>query len=109
MEENSYSLRYLPLFYKDLEEVVTYIAEVLHNSKAANDLLDEIEIAIKKRRPFAESFEKYHSVKERQYPYYRIYVRNFVIFYVVIDDDPQQKVMEVRRLLYNMRDKDKSI
>ena len=48
MAENSYSLRYLPLFYKDLEEVVTYIAEVLHNSKAANDLLDEIEIAIKK-------------------------------------------------------------
>ncbi len=27
----TYSLRYLPLFYSDLEEHVMYIAEVLHN------------------------------------------------------------------------------
>ncbi|WP_243013966.1 hypothetical protein [Clostridium sp. AM54-14XD] len=36
--------------------------------------------------------------KKREYPYYRIYVRNYVIYYVVIDD-----IMEVRRLLYGAR------
>ena len=33
----------MPLFYRDLEEKVVYIAEELHNEKAANDLLDEVE------------------------------------------------------------------
>ena len=80
MAENIYSLRYLPMFYKDLEEIVVYVSEALQNPRAANDLIDEIELAIKERLPFAESFEKYRSAKERKYPYYRIYVRNFVIF-----------------------------
>lgn len=52
----------------------------------------------------AEAFEPYHSLKERQYPYYRIYVKNYTIFYVVIDD-----VMEVRRILYNKRNLPKNI
>lgn len=34
-------------------------------------------------------------------PYYRINVRNFSVFYVVIDD-----TMEVRRLLYSKRNID---
>ena len=50
------------------------------------------------------AFEPYRSAKERDYPYYRIYVRNYVIYYVVIDD-----VMEVRRLMYGARDKDRHL
>jgi len=30
------------------------------------------------RQSVAESFESYHSFKKRRYPYYRIYVKNFV-------------------------------
>lgn len=41
MTNTKYTLRYLPLFYEDLEEKVVYIAEKLHNVKAANDLIDE--------------------------------------------------------------------
>ncbi len=99
-----YKLRYLPLFYDDLEEKIVYIAEKLHNEKAANDLLDEVEKAILERWPVAESFEPYHSLKERRYPYYRIYVKNFVVYYVVIDDEEDGKIMEVRRFLYNKQD-----
>ena len=87
MANTKYKLRYLPLFYKDLEEKIVYIAEELHNEKAANDLLDEVEAAILERQPVAESFEPYRSLRERRYPYYRIYVKNFVVYYVVIDDD----------------------
>lgn len=32
-------------------------------------------------------------------PYYRIYVKNYVIYYVVIDNGAN-KIMEVRRILY---------
>ena len=104
MANTKYELRYLPLFYKDLEEKIVYIAEELHNEKAANDLLDEVEVAILERQPVAESIESYRSLRERRYPYYRIYVKNFVVYYVVIDDEGEDKIMEVRRFLYNKQD-----
>ena len=104
MADTKYILRYLPLFYDDLEEKIVYIAEKLHNVKAANDLLDEVERALLERQPVAESFEPYHSFRERRYPYYRIYVKNFVVYYVVIDDEGDDKIMEVRRFLYDGQD-----
>ncbi|MBR6536395.1 MAG: type II toxin-antitoxin system RelE/ParE family toxin [Lachnospiraceae bacterium] len=106
MADIQYVLRYLSLFYEDLEQKVVYIAETLHNEKAANDLLDAVEQAILERLPVAESFEPYHSAKERRYKYYRIYVKNFVVYYVVIDDEGSNKIMEVRRFLYNKRDRE---
>ena len=106
MFSKKYRLSYLPLFYEDLDEKVTYIAEKLKNPKAANDLLDKVESAIMERLPVAESFEPYHSVRERRYSYYRIYVDNYIIYYVVIDDDPNDLVMEVRRFLYNGQNRD---
>ena len=47
-----------------------------------------------KSLPVAESFEPYHSIRERKYPYYRIYVDNYVIYYVVISDNPDDLIME---------------
>lgn len=105
MTNNSYRLRYLPLFYTDLEDKVTYIAKYLMNPQAANDLLYAVESAILARVDVAESFEPYHSLKERRYPYYRIYVDNYVIYYVVIVDEGTDKIMEVRRLLYKGQDR----
>lgn len=107
MVDTKYKLRYLPLFYEDLEQKVVYIAEKLHNEKAANDLIDAVEKAILERLPVAEAFEPYHSLKERRYPYYRIYVKNFVAWYVVIDDEGEDRIMEMRRFLYNKQDKDR--
>ncbi len=106
MFSKKYRLSYLPLFYDDLDEKVTYIAEKLKNPKAANDLLDKVESAIMERLSVAESFEPYHSVRERRYSYYRIYVDNYIIYYVVIDDDPNDLIMEVRRFLYNGQNRD---
>lgn len=109
MADTKYILRYLPLFYEELEEKVIYIAETLKNPQAANDLLDLVESVILERLPNAESFEPYCSLKERRYPYYRIYVKNFVIYYVVIGDEGPRKIMEVRRFLYNREYRDTKI
>ena len=109
MADTKYKLRYLPLFYEDLEQKVVYIVEELHNQQAANEMLDAVENAILERLPVAESFEAYHSIRERKYPYYRIYVKNYVIWYVVIDDEGEDKIMEVRRFLYNKQNKDRLI
>ena len=109
MFSKKYRLSYLPLFYEDLDEKITYIVEKLKTPKAANDLLDKVESAIMERLPVAESFEPYHSVRERRYSYYRIYVDNYIIYYVVIDDDPNDLIMEVRRFLYNGQNRDSRV
>ena len=98
MENKSYQLRYLPLFEQDLISTANYITNVLKNEDAALRLIDDVETVILERLNNPVAFEPYRSAKERDYPYYRIYVRNYVIYYVVIDD-----VMEVRRILYNRR------
>ena len=98
MSEKQYKLRILPLFENDLNEIVDYIIYRLKNPIAAENLIDAVEKAIYDRLPNAESYEPYHSAKDRKYSYYQIPVKNFTIFYVVIDD-----VVEVRRIMYNKR------
>ena len=79
-------LQYSPIFYEDLDEKVMYIVDKLKNPQAANNLLDRVEAAILERLPVAESFEPYHSIRKRKYTYYRIYVDNYTIYYVVINN-----------------------
>ncbi len=102
MENKKYKLCYLPLFEKDLMRTVSYITNVLKNPDAAEKLANDVETAILERLNYPLAFEPYSSVKKRKYPYYRIYVRNYVVYYVVIGD-----IMEVRRFLYKARDADR--
>jgi hypothetical protein len=109
MIQKQYRLSYLPLFYDDLMEAVNYLALKLKSKQAAEVLLNLTEIAIKGRLSSPESFERFESMKERKYPYYRIYVKNFIVFYVVIPDEINNNfaTMEVRRFLYNRRNLEK--
>ncbi len=93
-----YQLSYLPLFEQDLLEILQYISNELANPEAANGFLDRLEQAILKRVENPLAFEKYPSLRKRKYPYYRIYIGNYTVFYVVIDN-----VVEMRRLLYSPR------
>lgn len=49
MQNETYQLRYLPLFEQDLLETVDYISNVLQNEDAAERLIDDVEEAILKR------------------------------------------------------------
>jgi len=91
-------LEYLPLFEQDMAEVRDYIAFELNNPTAALKLINDTEKAIYKRLANPLSFAPYHSVRDRKQPYYRINIRNYSVFYVVIDN-----VMEVRRFIYAKR------
>ena len=93
-----YTLLYLPIFDTDLTDAWEYITFNLNNPVAADKLILDTESAITKRLKAPTSFQQYHSKKEREFPYYRIPVRNFTVWYVVIGN-----VMEVRRFLYNKR------
>lgn len=104
MADRKYKLRFLPFFEQDLNDTVDYISLKLKNPEAARKLVNEIQTAIQKRQECPKSFEPYHSERERQYPYYRIYVRNYTVYYVVIND-----TMEVRRLLYQRQDRESQL
>jgi plasmid stabilization system protein ParE len=96
--DKRYKLRYLPIFERDLDEVADYIARVLQNPIAALRLVEDTEKAILRRLNNPLIFAPYHSLIDRKQPYYTIQVRNYTVFYVVIDD-----VMEVRRFVYGKR------
>ena len=102
-KKKKYKLRYLPIFYEDMENTINYITETLNNPKAALRLIDDVEHAILERLESPESFAKYESNRVREVPYYKIQVRNFLVFYVVLIEN-DSKVMEVRRFLYGKRD-----
>lgn len=109
MRKAKCGLRYLPLFFKELDHEVSYIAFKLGNVTVANTLLDEVEAAILKRlHDGPECFEKVYSHKDRKNPYYRIYIKNYVVYYVVIEEN-NTKIMEVRRFLHARENRDYSI
>ena len=96
--DEQYELNYLPLFEQDLAEIRNYIAFTLQNPTAALRLVEDTEAAILKRLGNPLGYKPYHSKKDRTHPYYRIQIRNYTVFYVVIGN-----VMEVRRFVYSRR------
>ena len=89
-----YTLRYLPIAKQDLAEAINFIYNTYQNPIAAENTLNRIENAIMERlEEGPESFAIWPSKKEREYPYRRINVGNYTVWYVVIDN-----VMEVRRI-----------
>ena len=94
-----YTLRYLPLAKQDLSEIVNYIQNNLENPIAAENTLSKIEPAILERLESPEAFAVWQSKKQRPYPYRKINVGNYTVWYV-------DHIMEVRRILYSRRDEE---
>ena len=106
MLNQKYTLRYLPLFHEELESAVLYIASRLGNPSAAENLLNNVENAILERaNNNPEGYEPVPSKKKRDYPYYRIYVGNYIVYYVVIPEG-KERVMEVRRFVHTLQNRD---
>lgn len=104
MENINYKIKYLPQFEQDLSEIVDYISNKLMNPMAATNLVNEVEKSILKRLESPLSYEAFPTTRKRKNAYYRIYVKNYMVFYVVIEE-----VMEVRRILYDRRNLSKQI
>ena len=94
-----YRLRYLPLFWDDLNSAVTYISEVLGAPGAAESLLDELEAEVLSHLENPTLALIYKTSKKRPQPYYWFAVGSYMVFYVV-----EGEFMEVRRFLYGARD-----
>ncbi len=102
--DKKYYIKYLPLFQHDLMEITNYISNILQNPDAAICLVDELEMAILNRAKSPSGYELYQSSKQREHQYYRIYVKNYTVFHILIND-----TMEIRRILYNRRNFSQSL
>ena len=60
-----------------------------------------IVLCVSSTSEFQGVFAKEFQFDETEYRKGGIYVKNYVVYYVVIDDGGQDKIMEVRRFLYN--------
>ena len=96
---SNYELRYLPLFWEDLFDAVSYIANILNNEATAKRLIDNAELKIKEHLENPTCALTYKSTRERENTYYWFEVGNYMVFYVVVGN-----IMEVRRFLYGARD-----
>lgn len=104
MEKSSYVIKYTSTFINQFNSILKYLVNKLDNKIAAEKLYNEVIREIEKSSSNPESYEKYIGVRKRKNIYYRIYVKNYTIFYVVKDN-----TMEVRRILYSKRNLDKFI
>ena len=93
-----FTLEYSPQFYDELSETIRYITFKLRNPEAAQRLKDDAERAILDCLGAPLSFAPYYVDPLTNDVYYRINVRNFSIFYVVIGS-----IMEVRWFRYARR------
>ena len=66
--------------------------------KLLDKLQADVEGAVRERLSAPTSFEPVASHVDREHPYYRIYVGNYIVFYCVIGN-----VMELRRFIYKGR------
>lgn len=96
---DAYTLKYTEVFSEELAEAVRYVANELRNPEAAARLLGRTEDAIRERLFAPEAFEPVPSTRNREHPYYRISVGNYVVLYCVVGS-----VMDVRRFVYDPSD-----
>ncbi|MBR6034283.1 MAG: type II toxin-antitoxin system RelE/ParE family toxin [Clostridia bacterium] len=98
MAKNKTTIKYTATFINQFNNIIKYFINKLQNRIAAENLYNEVIKEIEKRSKNPESFEKYKSNRKRKNTYYRIYVKNYTIFYVV-----KNNTMEIRRILYSRR------
>ena len=98
MANSKYTIKYSQTYIKQFNHILKYFVNTLKNKIAADDFYNEVIKEIEKRSKNPESYEKYVSIKKKKSTYYRIYIRNYTIFYTV-----KNNIMEVRRILYSKR------
>lgn len=81
--------------YENLDEIDTYISEVLMDPQAAEALLEEIEETIRQLEQFpyigAEVNDSYLAAKG----YRKLTVQNYLIFYLVNSEQGQIVIMRI--------------
>ena len=97
----TYSLNITDIAEEDILSALKYITNVLKNSIAANNLLDEIERyeEILENTPNIYPFVSDEHLAKKGLKY--VMIKNYLLFYTV---DEENKIVNVTRFLYRRRD-----
>ena len=104
MANKRYTIIYSSSYINQFNSILKYFINDLKNKIAAENFYNEVIKEIETRSKNPEGYEKYISNRKRKNTYYRIYVKNYTIFYTVKDN-----TMEIRRILYSKRNFDKLV
>lgn len=104
MTNKKYTIKYSATYINQFNNILKYLVNNLKNKIAAENFYNEVIKEIEDRSQNPTSYERYISTKKRKNTYYRIYVKNYTIFYTV-----KNNTMEIRRILYSRRDFDKLV
>lgn len=94
-----HKLKYLPLAQKDLRDITSYIADNLKAPKAAMDLVDALDISIRRLQQFPYSCKVYQPIEPLEAEYRMLPVKNYLVFYIVTDHE-----VEIHRVIYAKMD-----
>ena len=104
MHSNKYVIKYSATFVKEFNSILKYFIYKYKNKIVAENFYNEVVKKVEKRSIDPKNYEKYISNRKRKYTYYKIYVKNYTIFYTVKDN-----IMKVKRILYSKRNFEKLI
>ncbi len=90
-----YKIKYLPLAQNDLRNIVSYISDTLKAPRTAMHLVDALETSISRLAQFPYSCRVYQLIKPIEMEYRILSVKNYLVFYVVMDCE-----VEIHRIVY---------
>ena len=96
-----YTLEFLPIAKKDLEEIIYYISHNLKNVSAAKKHRDLFQLSFTKVKEFPYGYPVYYPLHNLKYEYHFCKVKNFLMFFVIND---KEKIITIMRVLYKKRD-----
>lgn len=95
-----YTLRYLELAKKDVNDIVYYISNNLKNETAAYKFIELYKKNIMNIKVFPYGSSIYKSTRKLDYEYRCSRVKNYLIFYLI---DETNKEIVITRVLYKKR------
>lgn len=100
MPNSGYRVKFTPIAETDLEGIFSYISAQLSATSAAEKLIEEIEVCIMRLEelPFSGSPLSDETLSSRGYR--KLVVNNYIVFYLVNEQDKQVTIM---RVLYGAR------
>ena len=99
MENKKYNIRYLHITKRDITEIIDYIAFDLKVINVAITMLNTIESSILtlRQNPYRGAILK--SERKHNPPYRMLVIKNYIVFYIILDD-----TVEIQRVIYNRKD-----
>ncbi len=95
-----YKLNFTPVAYEDLDQIYNHIAIELQATKAATELMENIEDKIMRLKQFPYSCELVNDTLLQEKGYRKLIIDNYIVFYII---EEKNKNVIVMRIIYGAR------